>query len=72
MTDAVDKVTRSVGIVLLGRFDPADLSRLLGFCGRWIGGDFDADPTDVVMSDLRQMLRAAERAVDLGVAAPAS
>jgi hypothetical protein len=48
------------------------LSRLLGFCGRWIGGDFDADPTDVVMSDLRQMLRAAERAVDLGVAAPAS
>jgi hypothetical protein len=55
--------------VRLGRFDPADLSRLLGFCGRWIGSDFDADPTDVIMSDLRQMLHAAGRAVDLGVAA---
>jgi hypothetical protein len=29
--DVVEKVARSVGIVLLGRFDPAELSRLLGF-----------------------------------------
>jgi len=31
LTDAVEKVARSVGIVRLGRFDPAELSRLLGF-----------------------------------------
>jgi hypothetical protein len=29
--DVVEKVARSVGIVLLGRFDPAELSRQLGF-----------------------------------------
>jgi hypothetical protein len=29
--DVVEKVARSVGIVLLGRFDPAEVSRLLGF-----------------------------------------
>jgi hypothetical protein len=29
--DTVEKVARSVGIVLLGRFDLAELSRLLGF-----------------------------------------
>ena len=29
--DVVEKVARSVGLVLLGRFDPAELSRLLGF-----------------------------------------
>jgi hypothetical protein len=29
--DTVEKVAGSVGIVLLGRFDPAKLSRLLGF-----------------------------------------
>jgi hypothetical protein len=56
----------------LGSFGPAELSRLLGFCGRWIGGDFDADPTDVIISDLRQMLGAAGRVVDRGFAAPAS
>jgi hypothetical protein len=47
MTDSVEKVTRSVGIVLFGRFDPAELSGLLGFCGRWIGGDLYAAPIDV-------------------------
>jgi hypothetical protein len=31
LADAVEKVARSVGIVRLGRFDPAELSRLLGF-----------------------------------------
>jgi hypothetical protein len=29
--DVVEKVAGSVGIVLLGCFDPAELSRLLGF-----------------------------------------
>jgi hypothetical protein len=29
--DTVEKVSRSVGIVLSGRFDPAELGRLLGF-----------------------------------------
>jgi hypothetical protein len=42
LADVVEKVARSVGIVLLDRFDPAELSRLLGL---WPldGGDFDAE-----------------------------
>jgi hypothetical protein len=31
MTDTVEKVTCSAGIVLLGRFDPTKLSRLSDF-----------------------------------------
>jgi hypothetical protein len=45
LADVVEKSSPFGWHCALGRFDPAELSRLLGFCGRWIGGDFDADTT---------------------------
>jgi hypothetical protein len=72
LTDVVEKSSPFGWHYALGRFDPAELIRLLGFCGRWIGGNFDAAPTDVIISDLMQMLHAAGRVVARGFAAPAS
>jgi hypothetical protein len=50
---AVEKVGLSVGVVLLGGFDPAEMSGAIRFCDRLIGGDLDADATDAIVSDLR-------------------
>ena len=36
--------------MLLGGFDPAELSRAVRFCGRLIGGDLDADATGAMVS----------------------
>jgi len=72
LTDVVEKSSPFGWHYALGRFDPAELIRLLGFCGRWIGGNFDAAPTGVIISDLMQMLHAAGRVVARGFAAPAS
>ena len=63
--DVVEKVARSVGVVLLGRFDPAELSRLLGFVAAGLAATSTRTRSDVIISDLRQMLCAAGRVVDL-------
>ena len=69
--DTVEKVACLVGVVLLSRFDAAEPSRL-GFCSRWIGGDFDADATETIVNELRPMPSAAEQVVAGRFAAPAS
>ena len=70
--DAVEKVGLSVGVMLLGGFDPAEMSRAVRFCGRVVGGDFDADATGAMVSDLRQAMRAAVPVVVRGFEAPGS
>ena len=71
MTDAVEKVVLPGGVCPLGYFDPAGMSRLLGL-SRLIGGNLDADATEVIVSDLRQAMRAAGRVVARGFGAPGS
>ena len=72
MTDAVEKVGLPVGVMVLGGFDPAGVSRSLGFAARSIGGDLDADVTDAMVSDLRQAIGSAGRVVARVFGAPRS
>ncbi len=71
LADAVEKVVVPGGVCPLGYFDPAGMSRLTGL-SRLIGGKLDADATEVIVSDLRQAMRAAGRVVARGFGAPGS
>ena len=58
--------------MLLGGFEPAELSRAVRFCGRVVGGDLDADAAGALVSDLRQAMRAAVPVVVRGFEVPGS
>jgi hypothetical protein len=58
--------------MLSGDFDPAEMSRAVGFCGRSIGSDLDANATNAIMSDVRRTIGAAVRMVARGFGAPRS
>ena len=66
------KYVLSVGVMLLGGFEPAELSRAVRFCGRVVGGDLDADAAGALVSDLRQAMRAAVPVVVRGFEVPGS
>jgi hypothetical protein len=66
--DAVEKVGFPIGVMLLGDFDPAEVSRLLVL----LCGGLDADATAACLSDLRQTMRAAGRVVAPVFGAPRS